>query len=85
MLMGIYKIIFFSQFEWSATHLYCGIIFWKKLLYFFISVIISGTAEAMWGHNGVSSVGVSPCNDKVHFLRPEMMNVSQTGYPPVAI
>lgn len=37
--------------------------------------------------NGISSVGVevSPCKDKVQFLRPEMMNVSQTVCPPVAI
>lgn len=79
MLMGIYKIIFLSQFEWSITHLYCGIIFWKKLFY--------GTTEKVWDHNGMSSVAVevSPCNDNVQFLRPEMMNVSQTVYPPVAI
>lgn len=38
-------------------------------------------------NNGMSSVGVEvrPCNDKVQFLRPEMMNVSQTVCPPVAI
>lgn len=37
--------------------------------------------------NSISSVGVdvSPCKDKVQFLRPEMMNVSQTVCPPVAI
>lgn len=35
----------------------------------------------------MSSVGVevSPCNDNVQFLRPEMMNASQTVYPPVGI